>query len=99
MNSQQKAKNRKIARTIKNVSIEKLTCLKIENYFKKSRTLKDDNLYPSVISSVEKALIKSVLKQTSFNQLQSAKLLGINRNTLRRKIKELKIKLRENTNN
>ncbi len=99
MNSQQKAKNRKLARAIKNVSIEKLTSIKVENYFKKVREVEEDNLYPNVINSVERALIKSVLERTSFNQIKCAQVLGINRNTLRRKIKELKIRLRKNINN
>ena len=99
MNSTQKIKNRKLKQAVKNASIEKLTALKMETYFKKVKEIKEDNLYPHVISSVERALISCVLKRTSFNQIKCAKVLGINRNTLRRKIKELKIKLQENTQN
>jgi putative PEP-CTERM system response regulator len=39
----------------------------------------------------EKALIQKALKTTHWNQIKAAKLLGIHRNTLRRKIKYLKI--------
>jgi DNA-binding protein Fis len=44
------------------------------------------------MSEVEKALISLVLKETNGNQLKTAKVLGINRNTLRSKIKEYNIK-------
>ena len=44
------------------------------------------------MSEVEKAVISIVLKETKGNQLKAAKTLGINRNTLRTKIKEYKIK-------
>jgi DNA-binding protein Fis len=50
------------------------------------------NLYDTVLSEVEKALISIVLKETNGNQLKTARVLGINRNTLRTKIREYKIK-------
>ena len=48
---------------------------------------------PRSISLVEgeKALIHKALKTTHWNQTKAAKVLGIHRNTLRRKIKYLKI--------
>jgi two-component system nitrogen regulation response regulator GlnG len=52
------------------------------------------NLYNMVIPEVEKSLIMMVLKETRSNQVKAAKLLGINRNTLRTKIKKLGIKVK-----
>ncbi len=49
-------------------------------------------LLHDIISLVEKALIKSALEKVGYVQTSAARLLGINRNTLRAKIKELKIK-------
>jgi len=40
---------------------------------------------------VEKGMIQRALKQTDSNQLQAAKLLGIHRNTLQRKMVEYAI--------
>jgi len=49
-------------------------------------------LYKSSVMEMEKDLISSVLARTDGNQLKAAKILGINRNTLRSKIKKLGIK-------
>lgn len=48
-------------------------------------------VYGSALAAFEKPLIEHALKRTSGNQLQAAKLLGINRNTLRKRITELMI--------
>jgi two-component system nitrogen regulation response regulator GlnG len=65
---------------------------KLKRYLKEMTNLESCNLYDSVISEVEKALIKIVLNETGGNQLKASKTLGINRNTLRTKIKEYRIK-------
>lgn len=52
------------------------------------------NLYDTVIPEVERSLIIMVMRETRGNQLQASRLLGINRNTLRSKIKKLKIKVK-----
>lgn len=48
----------------------------------------DSNLYATVIGEVEKALISIVMKDVEGNQIRASKILGINRNTLRSKLKE-----------
>ena len=52
---------------------------------------KDGEIYKSVVEEVEKPLIESALERADGNQLKAAKILGINRNTLRTKIKKLGI--------
>jgi DNA-binding NtrC family response regulator len=60
---------------------------------KLSRYMKDNaGLYSTVMSEVEKSLIELVLKETGGNQLKAAGALGINRTTLRNKIKGYRIK-------
>jgi len=49
------------------------------------------HLYDDVLSVVERTLLKSALGKTRHVQSKTARFLGINRNTLRRKIKELGI--------
>ncbi|MDD2689476.1 MAG: helix-turn-helix domain-containing protein [Candidatus Omnitrophica bacterium] len=48
-------------------------------------------LYKYVLEAVEKPLIERALERTYGNQLKAAKILGINRNTIRTKIKKLGI--------
>lgn len=43
------------------------------------------------VIAVEKPLIEQTLEKTAGNQLRAAKILGINRNTIRSKIKKLGI--------
>ena len=46
------------------------------------------HLHDLVIRGIEKPLLEMVLKETNGNQTQAANILGINRNTLRKKIQE-----------
>jgi DNA-binding protein Fis len=48
-------------------------------------------VYKTVLGKVEKALIEAALDRTFGNQLKAAKLLGLNRNTLRTKIRKLDV--------
>jgi transcriptional regulator with GAF, ATPase, and Fis domain len=52
------------------------------------------SLLDDIISLVEKILIKSAMEKVDHVQTSAARLLGINRNTLRTKMKDLKIKAR-----
>ncbi|GJL66215.1 MAG: hypothetical protein NPIRA05_11860 [Nitrospirales bacterium] len=49
------------------------------------------DLYPTFIRAVERPLIELALQETNGNQMQAARLLGVNRNTLRKKIGEFNI--------
>jgi len=60
----------------------------LNTYFK---TLADENatdVYEMVIQQVEKPMIEFVLQQTENNQTQAANILGINRNTLKKKMQK-----------
>ncbi len=48
-------------------------------------------LYRQILERVERPLLETVLARTEGNQIRAAALLGINRNTLRKKIGELEI--------
>ncbi len=54
---------------------------------------KAGEVYGTVISAVERALIENALKREGGVQIRAAKLLGLNRNTLTKKINDLKIRL------
>lgn len=47
------------------------------------------NFYTHIIQEVERPLIELTLEMTEGNRIQAAKILGINRNTLRKKMNEL----------
>ena len=49
-------------------------------------------VYDMVINCVEKPLLESVLHRVQGNQTHAAQMLGINRNTLRKKMKAHGIK-------
>jgi two-component system nitrogen regulation response regulator GlnG len=46
------------------------------------------NLHSLMVGLVEKPLLRAVMRETRSNQVRAAQLLGINRNTLRKKLKE-----------
>jgi two-component system nitrogen regulation response regulator GlnG len=64
---------------------------KLNGFLTEMKKLDKSNLYETVISEVEKALFSIVLNETEGNQVGAAKILGINRNTLSKKMKEYKI--------
>ena len=64
----------------------------IDGYFKALDGEKARGVYDMVINCVEKPLIESVLHRVRGNQSHAAAMLGINRNTLRKKMKAHGIK-------
>jgi len=64
----------------------------LERYFDgHSGSLPPQGLYDRVLKEVERPLIELCLKATRGNQIKASELLGVNRNTLRKKIRELDI--------
>ena len=55
-------------------------------------------IYHLLLEQVEKPLVETVLRHTEGNQIRAAALLGINRNTLRKKIIDLGIDLPSRAN-
>jgi two-component system, NtrC family, nitrogen regulation response regulator GlnG len=53
--------------------------------------LPPDGMYDRIISEVERPLLALALGATRGNQLRAARLLGLNRNTLRKKIRDLDV--------
>ncbi|HEX2055306.1 MAG TPA: helix-turn-helix domain-containing protein [Nitrospiraceae bacterium] len=67
---------------------------KLEDFVKGMRNGSGRNLHPMLMSAVERPLIALALQETKGNQIQAAELLGLNRNTLRRKIQDLRIPIK-----
>lgn len=69
-------------------SIEDVVELKISRFFDQIGTFYPEDVYDLLMSKVEKPLLIQILRRVGGNQVQAAKILGINRNTLRKKIKQ-----------
>ncbi|HEY1372140.1 MAG TPA: sigma-54 dependent transcriptional regulator [Candidatus Binatia bacterium] len=76
---------------VDHLSLEEIIHHKLEDYFQRTKGVDVDNLYSLVIERVERPLIELTLRKTGGNQIRAAEILGINRNTLRKKISELHI--------
>jgi len=74
------------------ISFESFLEEKLADLVERLGGLDQGDIYDLVMQRVEKPLITHVLRKTEGNQVRAASLLGINRNTLRKKIKELGIK-------
>jgi len=66
---------------------------KLRDFVRRMKQGAGSDLHPLIIKAIEKPLIALVLEETNGNQNQAAALLGLNRNTLRKKILELNIPL------
>jgi two-component system nitrogen regulation response regulator GlnG len=77
------------------LSLEEIIHHKLEDYFRRTEGVDVDNLYALVIERVERPLIELTLRKTKGNQIRAAQILGINRNTLRKKITDLRIELKK----
>jgi two-component system nitrogen regulation response regulator GlnG len=73
------------------ISLEDLIVREVESLFDSDP--EPTNVYHRVQERIERPLIEVVLERTQGNQIRAAALLGINRNTLRKKITELGIEL------
>jgi len=65
----------------------------LERYFKDLDGEKPRAVYEMVLKNVERPMLEIVLDRAEGNQSMAADMLGINRNTLRKKILTLKIKV------
>ncbi len=59
----------------------------IEQYFNALNGEQPGDVYEMVIKEVERPLLEVVMREVNGNQSQAARILGINRNTLRKKLK------------
>jgi Fis family transcriptional regulator len=68
-------------------------CIKesLECYFQDLRGAEPHAIYDMVLAAVEKPMLELVMKQAEGNQSKAAEWLGINRNTLRRKLLDHKL--------
>ena len=71
--------------------IEECVRASLEQYFKDLRGAEPHSVHDMVIQAVEKPMLDVVMRQAEGNQSKAAQWLGINRNTLRRKLLDHKL--------
>jgi len=76
-------------------SLESLIAHKLHCSLSQMNVQELDNLYEMVLHQMERPLINIVMDKTRGNQVRAAEILGINRNTLRKKIQTLGIDLKK----
>jgi two-component system nitrogen regulation response regulator GlnG len=77
------------------LSLEGIVEMKLRASFVNMEKMQSGDIHSMVLEQVERPLIRFVLEKTRGNQVRAADILGINRNTLRKKIQELGIDLRK----
>jgi len=80
---------------VEQLSFEEMVRAKIRALLQRMEGYPIEDLYEEVISRVERPLIELVLERTGNNQLKAAEILGLNRNTLRKKIAERNVAVSE----
>ena len=60
----------------------------LEAYFRRLDGHVPSNLYKLVLQEVEQPLLETVMRYTQGNQTRAAEILGLNRSTLRKKLKQ-----------
>ena len=72
-------------------SIEECVRASMESYFRDLRGTEPDGMHEMLVRVVEKPLLEVVMAQADNNQSKAAQWLGLNRNTLRKKLVEHKL--------
>ena len=72
-------------------SIEECVRTSLETYFRDLRGTEPDGLHDMLVRVVEKPLLEVVMSHADNNQSRAAQWLGLNRNTLRKKLLEHKL--------
>ncbi|MEO6625693.1 MAG: Fis family transcriptional regulator [Burkholderiaceae bacterium] len=68
--------------------IEECVRASLDGYFKDLRGTEPEGLYDMMVRVLEKPLLEVVMRQADHNQSRAAQWLGLNRNTLRKKLLE-----------
>ena len=71
--------------------IEEVVRASLETYFRDLKGTEPDNLHDMMVRVMEKPLLEVVMHRAEGNQSRAADWLGLNRNTLRKKLIEHKL--------
>jgi two-component system, NtrC family, nitrogen regulation response regulator GlnG len=79
---------------LEDLAFEDMVKSKLVDFLRRMDGYPLTNLHEQVVARVEKPLLDLVMEHTGHNQVRAAEILGLNRNTLRRKLGELGIHAR-----
>jgi Fis family transcriptional regulator len=71
--------------------IEECVRTSLDGYFRDLRGTEPDRMYEMLVRAVERPLLEVVMAKAEQNQSKAAEWLGLNRNTLRKKLLEHKL--------
>ena len=71
--------------------IEEVVRASLESYFRDLKGTEPDNLHDMLVRVMEKPLLEVVMHRAEGNQSRAAEWLGLNRNTLRKKLLDHKL--------
>jgi len=93
MNSEQSnnTENKHVESVAHTSILRDCVCAVLTNYIEDIEGHTIDNIYQLVMEEVETPLLETIMKHTDGNQSKAAKMLGINRGTLRKKLKQYNI--------
>lgn len=74
------------------MALEEIVRHKVVHFFERLGKVEAAKVHYTVLAQVERPLVEECLKWADGNQLKAARVLGINRNTLRKKMRELDVK-------
>jgi len=70
------------------INLEECVRASLEGYFQDLDGIAPDGIYAMMVQVVEKPLLEVVMHHAAHNQSRAAEWLGLNRNTLRKKLVE-----------
>ena len=73
------------------INLEECVRTSLESYFTDLGGTEPDGMYDMMVRVVEKPLLEVVMQHAEHNQSRAAAWLGLNRNTLRKKLVEHKL--------
>ncbi|CAN1555062.1 helix-turn-helix domain-containing protein [Limnohabitans sp. B9-3] len=74
-----------------NKHIDEVVRASLETYFRDLNGTEPDNMHDMLVRLVEKPLLEIVMQKADNNQSRAAEWLGLNRNTLRKKLLDHKL--------
>ena len=81
--------NDRLAAELNDQALEDVVYVRLSDYFRKLHGHRAEDLYDVIMPQLERPLIKLAIEACNGNKCEAARMLGINRNTLLKKMRHL----------